>query len=84
MTNYDNLTEEEQLEKVKKNGFSIQFISKPSLQVQLEAVRESVGAIRHIKNPSFQVQKEVLKINPTCAYYLKNKYGFVFDKSLVA
>ncbi len=48
-----NLTSEVvQLEAVKQDGLSIQFIRNPSEAVQLEAVKQDWLAIRYIHNPS--------------------------------
>ena len=44
------------LEKVRKSGYVIQYIKKPSLEVQLAAVRQTGNAIAYIKNPSLEVK----------------------------
>ena len=60
MRNYNSMSEEEQLEAVKQNGFAIQYIANPSEQVQLEAVTQYGRAIKWIASPSEQVQLEAL------------------------
>ena len=45
-------TEQEQLDEVKKNHWSIQYIANPSKEVQLAAVRNYGVAIHYIANPS--------------------------------
>lgn len=50
-----------QLEAVKEDGFSIQFIKNPSQEVQLEAVKQDGFSIQYIKKPSQEVQLEAVK-----------------------
>ena len=52
---FDN--EELQLEAVKRNGCSIQFIENPSDELQLAAVKQNGLAIDFIKNPSEEMEK---------------------------
>jgi len=53
---YNNMSEQEQIEVVSRNGILIQHIKNPSLEVQLTAVSQNGSAIRFVKNPSEQVQ----------------------------
>ena len=45
-----------ELEKVQQDGYTIQYIKNPSMEVQLEAVRQNWRAIQNIKNPSEEVK----------------------------
>ena len=49
-------SEEEQLDAVREDGFSIQYITNPSEEVQLEAVKEYGYAIHCITNPYLLVR----------------------------
>jgi len=48
---YNNMSEEEQLGVVSKDGYAIEYIENPSEKIQLAAVTENGFAIRFIKNP---------------------------------
>lgn len=66
-------SEEEQLEAVKRNGFSIKYIKNPSEEVQLEAVKYGTYTIKYIKNPSERVQIESVKRNGCSIQYINNR-----------
>ena len=59
-----------QLEVVKQDGRTIQYIKNPSLEVQLEAVKQNGFAIYYIKNPSLEVQLEAVKQNGFAIQYI--------------
>ncbi len=44
------------LEFVEQNGYNIQLVVNPSIEVQLAAVKQNGYSIRYIKNPSLEVQ----------------------------
>ena len=44
------------LEKVQQDGYAIEFIENPSMEVQLAAVQQNGRAIQCIENPSEEVQ----------------------------
>ena len=70
--NEENLTEEEKLEVVKQNGYSIRYIKNPSEKVQFEAIKEDDYSIKYIENPSEKVQLEAVKKNGSSIEYIKN------------
>ena len=49
-------TEDQKLAAVKRNGWLIDYIDNPSLEVQLAAVQKSPRSIKYIKNPNESVQ----------------------------
>ena len=61
MFNEESVTEEEKLEAVKQDSYSIQYIKNPSEKVQLEAVKQDGHSIRYIENPSEKVQLEAAR-----------------------
>jgi len=65
-------SEEEQLEAVKRNVFSIQFIKNPSEEVQLESVKQNGYSIMCINNPSEKVQLESVKEDGYAIKYITN------------
>jgi hypothetical protein len=67
-----NISEEEQLAWVKRNGHVIDFMKNPSEKVQLEAVRNAGAAIQYIKNPSEKLKLLSVKKNPDSIKYIKN------------
>jgi len=74
--NIKNPTEKVQLEAVKQNGYTLQYIVEkgiiPSEAVQLAAVKESGYAIEFINDPSESVQLEAVKQNSDSIRYIKN------------
>ena len=50
------LTEKEQLESVKRDGWSIQFIKNPSEKVQLEALKQEPWIFDSIVEPTQKVK----------------------------
>ena len=60
------------LEKVKLDGWAIQFIENPSVEVQLAAVRQNGCSIMHIDNPPLEVQLAAVQRNGRAIYYIKN------------
>ena len=68
----ENITEEEKLEVIKQDGYSIQYIKNPSEKVQLEAVKQDGHSIKYIKNPSESVQLEAVKKNGSSIAYINN------------
>ena len=68
----NNMSEQEQLEAVRENGYSIKYINNPSEKVQLEAVRSNGLAIEYIDNPSEEVQLEAVSRNGLLIKYLNN------------
>ena len=85
MDDLNNATEEEQLAVVKEEGWSIDYIKKPSEVVQLAAVsRVSTGwTIKYVKNPSEVVQLAAVKQDPSNIRYIDNPYQAVKDFLLV-
>ena len=67
-----NLSEDEMLAAVKKNGKLIQHIKNPSKKVQLAAVRQNGEAIEYIENPSEEVQLAAVKQDADVIRYIKN------------
>ena len=67
---YDNMTDEQQLEFIKHLGLLIQFISEPSEQVQLGAVHQNSFSIKYIKNPTELVQIATVKDDPEMLYFI--------------
>ena len=65
-------SEEEQLEAVKRNVFSIQFIKNPSEKVKLAAVKCNGCSIKYITNPSEEVQLEAVKRNGYAIQFITN------------
>jgi hypothetical protein len=65
-------TKEKQLEAVKRNGYSIQYIHNPDKEVQLEAVKKNGYSIRFIHNPDKEVQLEAVKKNGYNIRYIHN------------
>jgi hypothetical protein len=61
-----------QLEAVKQDGLSIQYIKNPSKAVQLEAVKENGDAIDFIKNPIEEVQLEAVKQKGYAIEFISN------------
>lgn len=59
---YNSLTEEEQIEKVRFSGRLIGYIERPSERVQLEAIKQNIYAYFNIKNPTEKVQIEVVRM----------------------
>jgi hypothetical protein len=51
----------EQLEAVKKNSSSIQYIHDPDKEVQLKAIKQNVYSIQFIRNPDKEIQLEAIK-----------------------
>ena len=49
-------TLEEQLEAVKENGLSIEYIKNPSLEVQLEAYKQNPASVEYIDNPHLELK----------------------------
>jgi hypothetical protein len=68
----ENLTEHEQLEAVKQDGWFIKYFKNPSDQVQLAAVKENGHAIKYIKNPSDQVQLVAIKQDGGSIQFIEN------------
>ena len=64
----DNLSEEIQIEAVRRDGLVIQYINNPSEKVQLEAVRMSGAAIKYIDRPSKYIKSIVDKIETSKKY----------------
>jgi hypothetical protein len=51
MKDINDMTEEQQIKKVRKNPFLIADIKNPSKSLQLEAIKQNKYAIKEIKNP---------------------------------
>ena len=64
--------EENLLKILKIDGWAIQFIEKPTLEMQLEAVKQNGYAIQYIKNPTPEMQLEAVKQNGRTIQYIKN------------
>ena len=77
----NNMSEQEQLEAVSRNGLSIQYIDNPSEKVQLEAVRRDAYSIKYIDNPSEEVQLEAVRGNGLAIKHIKNPSKYV--KSII-
>ena len=60
-TDINDMSDEEQLAAVNRNGDAIRFIKNPSPEVQLAAVKQRGLAIEYIKNPSPEVQLAAVK-----------------------
>lgn len=67
----EEMTEEEQVELVKKNALFIQDIENPSEKVQLAAIKKNIYVFKSIKNPTFRVQLEAVKRVGTMIQYIK-------------
>lgn len=65
-------SEEEQLEAVKRNVFSIQSIKNPSERVQLESVKCNGLSIQSISNPSKEVQLAAVKEDGSSIQFITN------------
>ena len=65
-------TEAEQLAIVKKDGWSIRYITNPSEEVQLAAVKQDGYAIDYIENPSEEVQLAAVRQNGDSMQSIKN------------
>ena len=70
--NYNELSKEKQLEAVKENGLTIQYINNPCIEVQLAAVKKNGFAIEYIDNPSKEVQLEAVKKDGFAIKYIDN------------
>ena len=55
------ITEAEQLEAIKQNGFIIKLIENPTEKMKLEAVKSRGTVILHIKNPTEEMKLEAVK-----------------------
>ena len=66
-----------QLEAVRQNGYSIQYIKDPYLEVQLEAVKRNEYSIQYIKDPCIEVQQMALNNSSK-----PNIYLFLIDDNL--
>ena len=68
----NNMSEQEQLEAVSKNGLLIQYINNPSEDVQLKAVREDAYSIEYINNPSEYIKSiiDIIKTSKRHIYVL--------------
>ena len=77
----NNMSEQEQLEAVRREGTDIQYINNPSEKVQLEAVRENGYSIKYIDNPSERVQLEAVRSNGLAIQYINNPSKYI--KSII-
>ena len=68
----NDVTEEEQIEAVQKNGYDIRYISNPSEKVQLIAIQQEGAIIKHIENPSEKVQLAAVDNNLFAIMNIKN------------
>ena len=59
----NEMGEELQLEAVRRDGLSIQYIKNPSKEVQLEAIKEYQHSIKYIDNPLLEVQLEAVRMD---------------------
>ena len=71
-TDINNMSDEEQLAAVKRDGWAIRFIKNPSIEVQLAAVKQYVYAIQWIENPSPAVQLAAVKQDGYVIQYIKD------------
>ena len=55
------ITEAEQLEAIKQNGFIVKLIENPTEEMKLEAVKSRGTVIQHIKNPTEEMKLEAVK-----------------------
>ena len=62
--------EAEELEAVKQDGWTIQYIQNPSEKVQLKAVKQDGLVIHYIKNPSEKVQLTAVRQNGYAIKYI--------------
>lgn len=72
LNKYSAMSEEEQIEAIKKDGENLRYIENPSELVQMFAVKQNGHLIRHIKNPIEKVQLEVVKKNGQLIGYINN------------
>lgn len=61
-----------QLEMVKNNVNSIQYIFEPSIELQLIAVKQNGLAIQYINNPNIEVQTEAVKKHGSAIAFIHN------------
>ena len=69
---YSNLTEEQQINAMKRNATHIQFIENPSEQVQMAAVNKNIVALKYIENPSEAIQLAAVAISEQALLYIKD------------
>ena len=72
MIDYNKLSEQEQIEEIKKDPFKIQYIDNPSQLVQTEAIRGNPAVVYNIKNISEKTQMQVIELNGWTIQYIKN------------
>ena len=65
-------TKEMQLEAVKRDGYSIQFILNPDKEVQLAAVERNGQSIQYIFNPDKEIQLAAVKQNGSSIQFIPN------------
>ena len=71
-TDINDMSDEEQLAAVNRNGDAIRFIKNPSPEVQLAAVKQRGLVIDYIENPSLEVQLAAVNQNGWAIQYIKN------------
>jgi hypothetical protein len=69
---WDVFSNEEILECLKDNGFTIMMFSNPSEEYQLVAVKSRIRAIEVIKYPTDKVCQYVISQSPNYIQYIKN------------
>jgi hypothetical protein len=71
MSNPNELSEEEQIELVKKQYWYIDYIDNPSEKVCLAAIKQNAWAIKYITNPNIEVCLEAIKQNGWSIQFVK-------------
>ena len=66
------MNEQEQIEKVRYDGYYIQYIDNPTEAVQLAAVKENAYAIEFIKKPTEAVQLAAVNQTGYAIRYIKD------------
>ncbi len=63
MTDYNKISKQEQIKFVKRDGYNIQYIKNPSIEVQIAAIKQYSLSIRFIDDPCQEAQLMAIKRN---------------------